>query len=217
VATRAPVVAEVADVGGRVVVGSSACAAILRIGGVGEAVACDGGVVDPEPERLRSPTSDVGEEGVVGVHDRPGGGIEVGDCCPPALGDVLKLPVAVELVAEEVAEADGLRPDAGRNVGERALVDLEEAEIRLVRCQERGRDAGDEVRARSVVGESHPVNDDLRDHGGGGRLPVRRRDERGAERQAACELPNRGRVDRGEDLPRNGRSSALAGEPGQPS
>ena len=60
VAARAAVVAEMADVRGRVVVGRPARAAVLRVGGVGEAVARDRGVVDPEPERLGAAARDVG-------------------------------------------------------------------------------------------------------------------------------------------------------------
>ena len=128
-AARAAVVAEMADVRGRVVVGRPARAAVLRVGGMGEALAGDGGVVDPEPERLGTAARDVGQEWVVGVHDRPRRGIEVGDSRAPALGDVLELAVAVELVAEKVPETDGLRPDAAGDVGKRALVDLEEPEV----------------------------------------------------------------------------------------
>ena len=101
-AARAAVVAEMADVRGCIVVGRPARAAVLRVGGMGEALAGDGRVVDPEPERLGTPARDVGQEWVVGVHDRPRRGIEVGDSRAPALGDVLELAVAVELIAEEV-------------------------------------------------------------------------------------------------------------------
>ena len=48
---------------------------------------------------------------------------------PPALGDVLELAVAVELVAEEVAEQDRARPDAAGDLRQRALVDLEQPQL----------------------------------------------------------------------------------------
>jgi hypothetical protein len=47
----------------------------------------------------------------------------------PALGDLLELAVAVELVAEEVAEADRARPDPRGDVREARLVDLEQPEL----------------------------------------------------------------------------------------
>ena len=47
----------------------------------------------------------------------------------PALGDQLELAVAVELVAEQVAEHDRARADAPRDLGQRGLVDLEQAEL----------------------------------------------------------------------------------------
>ena len=42
---------------------------------------------------------------------------------------MLELAVPVELVAEEVAEKDGARPDAAGGLRQRRLVDFEEAEL----------------------------------------------------------------------------------------
>ena len=74
--------------------------------------------------------------------------IERAHSCAPALGDELELPVAVELVAEEVEEADGARPEAAGDLGQRGLVHLEEPELGAVGLEQRGGDARDEVRAR---------------------------------------------------------------------
>src|SRR4029078_4849444 len=101
--------------------------------------------VDPEPERLGAPARDVGEKRVVGVHDRPGGGIQRGEGGAPAFGDVLELAVAVELVAEKVSETDGLRSDAAGDVRKRALVDLEEPEGGTVRHAQCRGDGGEEL------------------------------------------------------------------------
>ena len=60
---------------------------------------------------------------------------------PPPLGDELELAVAVELVAEEVAEADHLRPHAPRHLRQSALVDLEEPELRARGREQRRGDA----------------------------------------------------------------------------
>src|SRR6185295_8483016 len=136
--------------------------------------------------------------------------IEVDDGTAPAFGDVLELAVTVELVAEEVPEADSLGPDASGDVGERALVDLEEAEIGSVRGEKRGGHARDQVRPGAVVGELDPLPDDLGDHRRRGRLPVRRRDDRRAQGEAGGQFADGARIDGGEDLPRNSGSAAPA-------
>ena len=58
----------------------------------------------------------------------------------PAGGDELELAVAVELVAEEVAEEERPRPDAARDLRQRRLVDLEEPELGAVGGEEGGGD-----------------------------------------------------------------------------
>ncbi len=184
---------------------------------MGEALARRRWVVDAESERFRAASRDVREQRVVGVHDRPRGRVEVENGSAPALGDVLELPVAVELVAEEVAEADGLGPHPPRDVGESTLVDLEEAEVRALLLQERRGHPGDEVRSGTVVREGHLARQDLGDHRGGRRLAVGCRDERRPEGEAARELPDRAGVDGGEDLSRNRRPAALSGDSGEPS
>ena len=116
-----------ADVRCAIVVRPAARAAVLRVGGVGEALAGHGRVVDPEANRVAMPPRDVREERIVGVHERGGSRVEACDSGSPAIGDDLELAVAVELVAEEVAQADRARPDPCGDVREGPLVDLEEA------------------------------------------------------------------------------------------
>jgi hypothetical protein len=53
---------------------------------------------------------------------------------------VLELPVAVELVTEEVAEREGTGPDARGYLREGSLVDLEEAELGIAGVEEGGSD-----------------------------------------------------------------------------
>ena len=67
---------------------------------------------------------------VVAVQDEHRLGRELVDGDAPALGDQLELAVAVELVAEEVAEANGTRAHAPEHLRERRLVHLEEARAR---------------------------------------------------------------------------------------
>ena len=79
--------------------------------------------------------------------------VQAGNGVAPALGDVLELAVAVELVAEEVAEAHDARARAPHHLGQHELVDLEQSELRVVLGQEGRGDAGGEVRPRVVPGE----------------------------------------------------------------
>ena len=65
-----------------------------------------------------------------------GAGIELGKGSAPALGHELELAVTVELVAKEVSEADRVGPDPCGHVGEGALVDLEQAELRIAGGEE---------------------------------------------------------------------------------
>ena len=86
------------------------------------------------------------------------------DRLAPALGDELELAVPVELIAEEIPEADRSRPEPSQELGQCALVDLEEPELRVAGAEQRRGDARDEIRARPVVRE--PVA-----AGGGSRPP----------------------------------------------
>jgi hypothetical protein len=87
-------------------VGMAAAAAVLGVGGVLELGERERVVVDAEVPRRAVPPK-VGDERVVGVQDqRPA---ERAHHVGPAVGDDLQLPVAVELVAEQVAQQQGAR------------------------------------------------------------------------------------------------------------
>ena len=133
----------------------------------------------------------------------------------PALGDALELSVAVELVAEEVREADDARAHAPCHVGKCALVDLEQPQLGVPGGQECRGDAGNEVRARAVVREPHARREDLRDERGRCRLAVRGRHDRAAERQARGQRRHGSGIDRRQHLARNRRPAAASGEPRQ--
>ena len=175
---------------------------------MGEALARDPRIVEAEAERRLAAPGDVRHERIVAVCNHPGALRQRPHALAPALGDQLELAVAVQLVAEEVPEQHRLRPDPPRDVGKRSLVHLEEAQLGVRVRQERRRDAGDEVRAGPVVGQPEPFSEDLRDHSGGRRLPVRGRDEGRSEGQPAGEIPQRAGVDRRQDLAGQGRAAA---------
>jgi hypothetical protein len=131
-------------------------------------------VVEPEAEGSLPPVGEVGDDGVVGVHDERRVGRERLHRRTPALGEDLQLPVAVELVAKEVREGDHTGPRALDRLGERRLVDLEQAEVRAPGRHERRREARQEVRARVVPRQFVPTAQDARRHRRRGRLAVRR-------------------------------------------
>ena len=106
VAARTAVVAEVADVRGGVVVRRATADAVLRVGSVLERWAGHARIVETEGDAFRMRLGHRGELRVVGVVDESRLCSQSGHRVPPALGDQLELAVAVELVAEEVAEAD---------------------------------------------------------------------------------------------------------------
>ena len=78
---------------------------------------------------------EVGDERVVGVQDEAGRGRQAGDDRRPAVGDDLELAVAVELVAEQVAEQHRARLELGRDRSEPELVDLEQAHVAAARAR----------------------------------------------------------------------------------
>ncbi len=225
-AVRAAVVAEMADVGGRVHVRRPAAEAVLRVGRVLERGSRLRGVVDPERERPRAVAAEVADLRVVAVDDERRLR-QRGDRLAPAGGDELELAVAVELVAEEVREEQRLRTDATRDLGQRALVDLEQPELGVARLEQRRGDAGDEVRPGAVVRDAGERREQLGGHRRGRRLPVRRRDEHrplragagragrsrsgrastGASRAGSCRPP--GRRDARASLPRGARRAEL--------
>jgi hypothetical protein len=145
---------------------------------------CLRGVVDAENEASTlGPRSDeVADLRVVAVHDEQRVR-QLRHGRAPASGHELELAVAVELVAEEVPEAERARPDAPRHLGQGSFVDLEQAELGVARAEERGGDPRDEVRPGAVVRQSDARGEDRGDHRGGRRLAVRGRDEDGSLRE----------------------------------
>ena len=66
-------------------------------------------VVETEDQGLRAQRSKVADLGVVAVYDERRVVIKVRNRLSPASGDELELPIAVELVAKEVAETHRAR------------------------------------------------------------------------------------------------------------
>src|SRR5207244_11450725 len=113
------VVAEGPDVDRRVDVRRAADDAELRVGRVLERWAGYARIVEPEGDTAGMGLAHRGELRVVGVVDEARIVRQAVQGFPPALGDELELAVAVELVAEEVAEADRPRPQAPHELRER--------------------------------------------------------------------------------------------------
>ena len=142
---------------------------------------------------------------------------ERGDRLAPPLGDELELAVAVELVAEEVAEAERARPHAPRDLGQRGLVDLEEAELGVGRSEEGGGDAArrgsrptrlcaSRTRGRRISAAIAAVVV----------FPFVAETSADALRQPRREPVDRAGIELREQLPRHRRSAAGADEPRQP-
>ena len=70
-------------------------------------------VLDTEVGDVRALAAEVGDQRVVGVQHERGIVRLGGDDLGPAVGDQLELAVAVELVAEQVAEQEHLRVELG--------------------------------------------------------------------------------------------------------
>ena len=209
-AVRALVVAEVPDVGGRVVVGVPAAEAVLRVGRVLQRGAGLARIVETEHPRVAMITRQVADLRIVSVQDELR--VRLGcDRSAPARGDALELAVAVELVTKEVAEQQRLGPDTACDLGQGAFVDLEEAELGVAGAEEGGGDPGHEVRAGVVVRDAQPRSQDLGDHRGCRCLSVGRRDEHRALWQTAGEAIDRAGVELPEQLAGQRRAAAAAG------
>jgi hypothetical protein len=172
-------------------------------------------IVEPERDGVGGARGQVAHHRVVGVHDDGGACPESRNGRPPAPGHELELAVAVELVAEEVRQADDTRADAARHLRERALVHLEEAEVGDPRRQQRRRHPTHQIRAGAVVRHAQPGAEDLGGHGGGRRLAVRRRHERRPQRQPRGEPVDRVRVELRQELARNRGAAAPPGGAGK--
>ena len=90
-----------------------------------------GGILDPEE---RDPfaaaqvavAAEVGDQGIVGVQDEAGRALARGDHLGPFVGEPLELAVAIELVAEEVAEHEQGGGELVDDLRQPRLVDLEQ-------------------------------------------------------------------------------------------
>ena len=97
---------------------------------------------------------EIRDQRIVGIDDEQRLGRQPVDHRPPALGHDLELAVPIELIAEEVAEADHARLERRRELGQRSLVHFEQAQLGITGGDERGSHARFEIRARGVVGEA---------------------------------------------------------------
>ena len=121
--------------------------AVLRVGRVLQRRSRDRWVVDAERHRLGSISCEVSHERIVRVDDQARLGRETEHRLTPARPNELELAVAVELVAEEIAQADRARTHSREHFRKGCLVRLEQPELRTVRVQQRRRHPGDEIRA----------------------------------------------------------------------
>ena len=216
-ARGAAVIAEVSDVRRRVLVRRPAADAVLGIGGVLQRRLRAARIVDAEDDCVRPRAREVSDLRIVAVDRKSGGGIEVAHGGAPPLGDVLELAVAVELIAEQVAQAQSPRPQPGRHLGQGSLVDLEEPELRVAHLEQSGGDSRHEVRPRAVVREANARAEDGCGHRSRRGLAVRRRDERRAERQPRGELVDCARIELPEQLAGHRRAAPGAGQARQAS
>ena len=143
------------DEGALVDVGMAAAAAVLGVEGVlqlgqGLRGVLDAEVDDPLARLAGLVAAEVGDRRIVGVEDEARAPGPRRDRLGPILGQRLHLAVAVELVAEEVAEHHQRRVELGRDLGEPGLVDLEQALVPALLEQRRG-DAPGHVRSGPVV------------------------------------------------------------------
>ena len=207
-AVGAAVVAEVADVRRGEVVGRSAAEAVLRVGRVLEMRPGVARVVQAEAERRGATVGEICDDGVVRIHDQRRIDGKAVDGGAPALGDELELAVAVELVAKEVAEGEHARLQPLERLGQRGLVDLEQAEIGSPRRDERRCDTGEQVRAGPVPREPSPAAEDLGCHRGRGGLAVGGGKDHGAVGKAPRERVHRSGVELPQRLSGEGGAAA---------
>ena len=174
----------------------AAAAAVLGVEGVLELRQGLARIVDPEVGHAWAAgqvavAAEVGDQRVVGVQHEPGLAGQAGDQLRPLVGQMLELAVAVELVAEQVAEHDQARFQLRGDLGEPGLVDLEQALLARLLEQRRGH-APAHVRARTVVNRHAARSAQRRgQHSGGGRLAVGGADDHGAALQPRAESRDR--------------------------
>ena len=131
----------------------------------------------------------------------------------PLVGQRLHLAVAVELVAEEVAEHDQRGVELVGDPRQPGLVDLEEALVAAL-LEQRRRHAPGHVRAGPVVDRVAALGgEDRGDHPGGRRLAVGGADDRRAALEAGAEAGDRVRGEAQQDPARQRRAAAAAAGP----
>ncbi len=188
-----------ADEGALVGVRVPAAAAVLGVEGVLQLGQGLRGVLEAEVDDALPPpalgvAAEVGDERVVGVEHEAAAAGPLGDRLPPLVGQRLGLPVAVELVAEEVAEDDQGRVELGGDLWQPRLVDLEQALVPPL-VEQRGGDPPGHVRAGPVVDRAAPGGgEQRRQHPGGGRLAVGGADQGRAAAKALAKPGDRRRV-----------------------
>ena len=197
-----------------------AAAAVLGVVGVLElgqrlARVLDAEVGDPgaalePPSRPRSATS-----GSSALRQKPVPPARSATRLGPFVGEQLELAVAVELVAEEIAEHDLARVELARDPGQPCLVDLEQALLAALLEQRRG-DAAVHVRSGAVVHRRAA----RRPQGGGDhrrrrRLPVGGADDGRATVKPGAEARDRVGRHPQEQPPRQGRAAAAPAAPAE--
>ena len=206
-----------ADEGPLVGVGAAAATAMLGVGGVlelgqGLARVLDAEIDDAVAARAVGVAAEVGDQRVVGVEDEAGAAGALGHQRRPIVGEGLDLPVAVELVAEEVAEDDQRGVELGRHLRQPGLVDLEEA-LAAALLEQRGRDAPGHVRPGPVVHRlAAHGGEDRGDHPGSRRLAVRGADH-GRRVEPGAEAGDRVGGEAQEHAPGQRRAAAAAAGP----
>ncbi len=208
VAFRAAVVAEMADIHSCVVIRRAAANAVLRVGGVLKAASSLSRIVQTEADGVTASGRQIGDDGIIGIHNERRRRRKPCSRSSPALGDDLELPVAIELVAEQVPERDDawLRPF--ERLGKRSLVDLEEAELSAACSDESGRDPGEEIGAGAIPGEFSIGAENLGGHRGRRRLAVGCRDEHDPVGEPSREGVHGAGIDLPQHFPGKRRASA---------
>ena len=155
------------------------------------------------------PSSDLGHRGVIGVVDNHRRRVEPGHRLPPAPHQVLKLAVAVELVAEQVHQRNNPGPGLVDQRWQRGLVHLEQGHLGPISVEQRGSHPPLQVRSRGVG--HHPSARGVQ-HGphqpSGGGLAVGARQQDHAPRDGASHLRSSLRPQPGQHQPRQRRPPA---------
>ena len=207
-----------ADEGALVGVGMPAAAAVLGVEGVLQLRQRLRGVLDPEVDDARARAligvaAEVGDQRIVGVEDEGAAAGSRRHRLRPLVGQRLHLAVAVELVAEEVAEHDRRRLQLVDDPWQPGLVDLEQPLASML-LQQRRRHAPGHVRAGPVVDRVAAVGgEDGGDHPGRGRLAVGGADHRRAALEPGAEPGDRLGIEAQQHPPRQRRAAAATARP----